>query len=125
MSEPGEVLEVCDGGVATPSLEVAHEGGPVGRGEHQMGVADNHVVFRIASVLGELGRGSGEKAPCEPGREANPGLGDLTPCTAEDVQGLGIVEDFDPDPFEEHLGVGLDQREPFFAHHLDRGQRSW
>ncbi len=109
MGHAGEVLEVLEGGVATTPFQIADERRPVGRSEHEVGIADHDVMVGIASMLGEGRRSGRQETPGEPGGESDPRFGDLTASFAEDLQRLGKVAHLDADPFQQQVGIGLDQ----------------
>ena len=79
VGELHEVAEILDARVAAALVEVADEGRAVGRREHRVLAADQHVAGGIARVLRELARraspgsaGGTCRAACAPARPARP-----------------------------------------------------
>ena len=117
-----EVLEVFDGGVAAAFVEVAHEGGAVGGGEHGVGPANDHVALRVACVLREDARRAGlHDLAAHAAREAHALALDVGAGVLQDLQRLRVVAEIDADFFQDGVGVVFDDGQAFFAHHLKAG----
>ena len=117
-----EVLEVVDGGVAPSLVQIAHKGRAVRRGKHRVFAADNHVVRRIARVLGELARCAGlHDGAAHAAGKAHPLAGDFGAGLAPNVQGLGVVTKVDADFLQDGVGIALDDGQVFGVQHFIEG----
>ena len=114
-----KILEVGDGGVATAMVQVAHKRRAVGRCEHGVFATDDHVVGRVAGVLGELtgGRCLNQRAAHATGH-AHPLALHVRTGLAPDVQGLGVIAKINADLFQNGVGIVLNDGQTLFVQHL-------
>ena len=117
-----KVLKVFDGGVAAALVQVAHKRRAVSRGEHGVLATNDHVVRRVAGMLGEFTRGGGlNQLAAQTAWETNALTFDVGTRCAQDVQRLGIVAEVDTDFFQNGVSVALDDLQTLFVQHFKVG----
>ncbi len=119
VGELHEVAEVLDARVAAPLVEVAHEGGAVGRGEHGAVAADDDVAGRVAGVLGEFARCRAlHQRAAHAAREADALALDVSPGGLPQRKALRIIAEVQADLLEDRVGIVLEQRQALLAQDL-------
>ena len=124
IGELHEILEILDRAVAASMIEIVHERRAVIGREHRRVAADQHVALGIARML-DVARGRrGAELAREPAREPHALALDVGARVAKARQRGGIIAEVDADLLQQRLGVALDDREPFLAQDLGRGDRA-
>ena len=112
-----QVVQVLQGGVTPLQVQVAYEGGPIGRREDHVLAADLHRAFRVAGMLG-VGLGClVDQLHQEVAADADPLALHIGAGLAPDIQGLFVAE-LDPYLLGDAHGHQVDQLDPFIVHHF-------
>ena len=119
VGELDEVAEILDARVAPAFIEVADERRAVGRREHRVLAADQHVAGGIARLLNELARRRRlDQLPAHAARHAHPLALNVRARRLPDRQGLRVFAELDADLLEDRVGIALDQGQALFAEDL-------
>src|SRR5690606_1295273 len=107
ISEPDEITEILDGGIAAAAFQVAHKGRTVNRGENRMRSADVDAALRIARMLGELPGSSAHQLAAQTTRKIDALAADIGARSSPEAQSFRIAAIFDPDFLHQLVCIGL------------------
>ena len=94
-----EFLEIVQRGIAPPACDIAHEGRPINRGQHQIAAANLDIALWVAGVLGEGFRCSRTQLARQPTRNMHPLAAHIRTRFAPAHQRRFILDKVDADLF--------------------------